>query len=509
MPAPDLLTPAFLLVPERDYTFGPAVGELCASAGFAPDPEQQLILDAVFGEVQGMPAAREGLLVGPRQNFKSAVLEMIALGWMFVTNEPGVVMSAHQHKTIRGTFDHLCMLIERTPALRRYLAKEPIKSVGDEAIVLRDPDGTERFLMFATRSGRGYRGRSFGKLILDEYLYVQAGHEGALFPTQTTFPDWQRIGATSAGLPESDRARALRDRGRPMDRAAEPRFLYFEMCDDLPGVCRLGTDCTHVYGTIGCRYDDPARWERANFGVARGRITLDYIASERRSMSAEEFGRERNGYWDDPAAGSLPVFSEETWDGLRDRHSSVPDAGMVFGLHVSPLRDWSAIAFGGRTGAGRVHVETASRSKGGVRTYFRRPSTDWVVPWFRSRLEPAKGKPKFDGMTLVVWAGTAVDSLLPKLSEIRGLDIVELPRGEQPAACGHFQDLVSGGDLVHVGDPEMRASVTSIVRRPMGESSFVWSPRSSAGDITAAYAATGIAWHLANTEEYDPLDSVG
>lgn len=504
------VAPAFVHVPKWDYTLGAEVADLCALLGYAPDPEQEVFLDAVFGvrSSDGLPACEEATEIAGRQNLKTGEITQTELGWLFLTKEQRILHSAHEFSTSRDSFLLLRSLIEKK-SWANNLVRQFYASASFMGIVLTDG----RMLEFAARTTNQGRGKSAPKAIWDEGLELRPEHLGAQDAIKSTYPWAQTLIASSACKPYSEVLRAKVDKLRAQKMG--PREFGREFCDDLPGGCALGDECTHVIGTPGCRLDSVDRWKRTNPALGRIRpdgrgLTVAAIQRERRNQPQPLiFARERLGWHDELAVGSLPVFSEETWDGLRDRHSSVPDAGLVFGLHVSPLRDWSAIAFGGRTGAGRVHVETASRSKGGVRTYFRRPSTDWVVPWFRSRLEPAKGKPKFDEMTLVVWAGTAVDSLLPKLSEIRGVDIVELPRGEQPAACGHFQDLVSGGDLVHVGDPEMRASVTSIARRPMGESSFVWSPRSSAGDITAAYAATGIAWHLANTEDYDPLDSVG
>ena len=109
--------PAYLLVPEFDYTLGSQVAEVSALAGFAPDATQAMILDGVFAERNGLPAAFEALLVGPRQNFKSGVLEQIMLGWMFVTGESGATWTAHIADTARGSFEHLSGLIERTPSL--------------------------------------------------------------------------------------------------------------------------------------------------------------------------------------------------------------------------------------------------------------------------------------------------------------------------------------------------------------------------------------------------------
>ena len=57
-----LLKPTYLHEPARVETFGPLVADLCDRAGFAPDPEQELILDNVFAiRPDGKPAAFEFL----------------------------------------------------------------------------------------------------------------------------------------------------------------------------------------------------------------------------------------------------------------------------------------------------------------------------------------------------------------------------------------------------------------------------------------------------------------
>src|SRR3546814_16262760 len=88
--------PTYLHVPEYVETFGPEVADICARAGFAPDPEQELILDATFAILpNGKPAAFEVDMVGPRQNFQTGVLKMIELGWLLVTVERWTIHSAH------------------------------------------------------------------------------------------------------------------------------------------------------------------------------------------------------------------------------------------------------------------------------------------------------------------------------------------------------------------------------------------------------------------------------
>ena len=464
--------PAYWFAPEYDYTLGPQVCDVAALAGFAPDAVQAPILDAVFGERHGLPAAFEALLVGCRQNFKSGALEQTFLGWMFVTGEPGATWTAHEHDTVRGSFEHLAALVENTPALSRQVSSI-LEGQHDERIVLKG----DRLFQFRTRTGRGGRGRSYGKHVWDEYLYVSGTHEGTLMPTMSTFPDAQRVGATTAGKPESDRARSLRDRGRRGDSAKDPRLLYVEYADDLPGDCARGGDCTHLYGTPGCRYDDEERWMRANpaLGV---RITLDYVRNERRALSPDEFGRERLGYWDDPAESVAMAIEAGDWDALVDPDSEV--AGVpVFGLDVAPDRSWASIVAAGTSLAGRVHVEVTSR-KGVVD---HRAGTGWLLKRF-GRLVKA-----YPGLRVVLLGRSQAETFARRLEELGCLVEVVQP-GDWPATVSAFLDLVSTERLAHLGQVELDGAVDAAVLVPVGEEQSKYGRRKSAGQIGPLVAAT-------------------
>lgn len=487
----DLVAPAYLLVPEYDYTLGPLVADISALAGIPPDPEQQIGLDAVFGEQHGLPAVFEGLLVGPRQNYKSINLEQIELGWMFVTCEPGATWSAHQHKTARANFEHVASMIEHTPALSRHVIKI-LDGQGDEMIELKGGRfGEGRQFPFVTRSTRAGRGRAFGKQIWDEYLYVTKAHEGTLMPAMTTFPDAQRVGATSAGLGQSARARALRDRGRTQDRVREPRMYYIEYCDDLPGACAAGEDCSHLFGVSGCRYDDEARYLRANLGVARGRITLQYIRDERRSIDPGEFGRERLGYWDDPDEGDDMVgIDDDTWSDLEDAGSEIVGEP-VFALDVNPKRTWSTIVAAGLNEAGRKHVEvTVRRTKQGDLEPDHRPGTTWVLRRFRKLLK------LYPSLSVRILAKSQAETFGPRLAEL-GCNVEYIQPGDWPELVADMVDAIALGELVHIGQLEFDTAAASAVLVPVGEERSRWGRRKSAGEIgpimggTAALSGIG------------------
>ena len=490
MPA-EFVPPAFRLVPSWDYTLGVQVADIAALAGLPPDPEQQLGLDAVFGERHGLPVVFESLFVGPRQNYKSGLLEEVFLGWMFVTCEPGATWSAHQHKTVRGNFEHLAGMIEGTPALSRHV-KKIMDGQGDEDIVLKGGSNPRegRHFPFVTRSTRGGRGRSFGKQVWDEYLFVTKTHEGTLMPAMSTFPDAQRIGATSAGLGMSARARSLRDRGRLQDPEKDPRLLYLEWCDDLPGGCAAGPECSHVFGVEGCRYDDEERWKRANLAIGR-RITLQYIRDERRSLSPEEFGRERLGYWDEPTGDDALVGIEaEDWTALEDPASNIVGE-VTFALDVNPLRSWSTIGAAGLNSEGRKHFElTTRKGKDGDLSIDHRPGTTWLLPRFKKL---AKAYP---GARVRILAKSQAETFGVRL-EALGFQVEYIQPGDWPEMVADAVDAIAMQELVHLGQVELDLAVQSAVLVPVGEERNRWGRRRSEGEIgpvvvmTAALSGVG------------------
>lgn len=479
----EFVPPAFQLIPSYDYTLGLQVADIATLAGLPPDPEQQQGVDAIFGERRGLPVVFEALLVGPRQNYKSGELEMVELGWMFVTCEPGATWSAHQHKTARGNFEHLAGMIESTPALSRHVVKI-LDGQGDEDIVLRGPLGQDRHFPFVTRSTRAGRGRSFGKQIWDEYLYVTKTHEGTLMPAMSTFPDAQRIGATSAGIGISARARMLRDRGRLQDPEKDPRLLYLEWCDDLPGICAAGPECSHVFGQVeGCVLDDEARWRRANLAIDR-RITIQYVRDERRSMDALEFWRERMGRWDEPTGDDALVgIEDEAWVALEDPASNIVGE-VVFGLDVNPIRSWSSIMASGLNPDGKKHVElTTRKGKDGELSLDHRPGTTWLLPRFK-KLAKA-----FPGARVRILAKSQAETFGPRL-EALGFRVEYIQPGDWPEAVADTVDAIAMDELVHLGQVELDLAVASAVLVSVGEERNRWGRRKSDGEIGPVVAMT-------------------
>ena len=90
-----LVEPSYLRLPEWDKTFGDEVAGICEHANFGPDPQQELVLNAVFARRDdGLSAAFEiGEIVG-RQNMKTGSIKQMCIGWQFLFDERLVIYSA-------------------------------------------------------------------------------------------------------------------------------------------------------------------------------------------------------------------------------------------------------------------------------------------------------------------------------------------------------------------------------------------------------------------------------
>jgi hypothetical protein len=109
-----------------------AVAEI---AGMKPDPWQQLVVQKAMLIHEGRLATPEVGLCLPRQNGKGGVLEILALGRLFVLESPLTLHSAHLFKTSKEAYLRLRRLIQNSAAAR---PESPPVS-GDERRRGRDP----------------------------------------------------------------------------------------------------------------------------------------------------------------------------------------------------------------------------------------------------------------------------------------------------------------------------------------------------------------------------------
>lgn len=481
--------PAHLHVPEYSRTFGPDVAEVAEMAGFPPDPEQRMVLDALFAvDARDKSAAFETSVVACRQNMKTGVFKQAVLGWLFYTDEKLVVWSAHEFLTAQSAFLDLDELIGGSDWLRKRV-KHIYRGNGDEAIKL--TSGSR--LIFKTRTRGGGRGLSGSKVVLDEAFALQPMHMGALLPTLSAQPDPQVVYGSSAGLTDSEVLRGVRDRGRAGE---EPRLAYFEWCAPPPSeACDSGESCSHALGAEGCGCDKPELWQRANPAMGR-RITADYIAAERRALPPEEFGRERMGWWDDPTGGDSPI-PQDQWKDLVDTESPRPEYPAL-ALDVTPEQDMATIASAGRLADGSMHVDVLEHRSGAA----------WAVDRLAELAE------QLSPCAVVLYPGGQAGAYIPTLCEGDfGLDAASgywrlhlASKREYAQACGALVDDVHSGELRHRDRTELNDAVAGVRKKPIDDA-FTWSRQDSTVDISPLVAVTLAMWgHMMHGSDAGEID---
>lgn len=497
-----LVEPAFRNHPDYAYTYGPTIGRLSDRAGFAPDPEQQLVLtEGIFARTasDGV-AAFEVAVIGARQNIKTGLFKQAALGWMFLTFEELVVWSSHRFKTTMEAYVDLVGIISANEWMMEQVAT---MTKGSSNVAIEMKDG--RRLTFEARTGTGTRGMSAPKLILDEAFALEPAHIGTLMPLMSKYGDQgQILYGSSAGMAKSATLRSIRDRGRA---GGDPGLAYFEWADLGDGACARGDECSHHYSVEGCRLDEEWRWQRANPQLGR-RITVDYVRKERRSMSPAEFARERLGWWDEPDGTNDPLIPDAAWKQLTDIESQIV-TDPVFVLDAAPLSTWAVILAAGENAAGRVHVEITSRE--GRMDY--RPGVLWVVPRVRQMTLTAGLE------TLHIVKGSAAEALIPALEREwtdddgvthPGVAVEVMSWADYLPACQGFVTAVAGEDVAHIGQPELAGAVTSGVKGNQPDKGlWGWGRVAPTVDIAPLVAATAGYRLVANREDqYDVLDSI-
>lgn len=478
---PSLLAvePAYSSAPDYWKTFGDEVADLCALADFEPDPEQKLCLDQIFAVNKlGKSVAFEFCVVCPRQNLKTGLFKQAALGWLFVTEQPLVIWSAHEFTTADEAHRDLAALIEDSPFLNRRL-KHVHNSAQDKSIELKSGQRVK----FKARTKTGGRGLSAPKVVLDEAFAVMPEHVGAIMPAMSVQPDPQILYGSSAGLANSAVLRGIRDRGRL---GSSARLAYNEWCFP-PGTCERER-CEHAVGTPGCALDVVENLAKANPLLGRTRangtgLTLEYVLAEREAMAAFplEFGRERGGWWDEP--GAAEIFGPGKWEAC---FGSRPPGLKLGAFAVAITEDLSRAAIvGAGTYGNRVVVRPLQHG----------PRWDWVMPRALEIFKTHK-------VPLVVDGNGPAKPLIP-FFVADGIDVHVASHSEVLDAFAVTYRLVQDARLLHGHYEELNASLDGATTRSVGDRK-TWARRQSSSDLSVIEAMTLAAWRVAGPLEAPP-----
>jgi hypothetical protein len=464
--------PAWRWVPPYEETFGDLAAGLAVELGMVMDAEQRMVLDAIFAEsAPGVPTCFEVAAIAPRQNLKTATLEIAALTDVFLLDVRLHVWTAHLFRTARAAFEDMVRLIDGNDDFRKR-CKKPRTANGDEAIELL----TGQRIEFHARSKGGGRGLTGGRVTLDEGLFLAPAETGSLLPILATRRDAQVRYGSSAGLATSAVLRRLRDRGR---RGSDPRLAWFEWCAPEDARC-VEPLCAHEVGTVGCVLDREDLWQVANPALGR-RIDVDTLRAFRRSMDAGEFAREFLGWWDDPS-DTEPAFGAGFWEACAS--TAGPSGGFgALGL---------AVTVDGTRGC--IGAASVDAGVGHVKPLQHGPGTGWMVER-AAELQSAHGVP------VVLDGGGPAAVLIPHLEQA-GVDVRVLETREVLDACAGIFEWVRERRVRHQGYVELDEAVSGAVKRTVGDR-WAWGRRKSSADISPLEAVT-FALHATRLRDEDP-----
>ncbi len=462
MTASSLVEPAFRSVPSYAFTLGPEVGRLCELAGFAPDLQQQLGLDVIFARREDKRlAAQDFAVIAPRQNLKTGLFKQTCIGWLWLTDEPLIVWSAHEYPTSVEAFEDMAALVEDAPILQKRLHRMHT-SPGREAIELKS--GAR--LKFRARRKTAARGLSAPKLVLDEAFALHANQLGSLLPLILAQADAQVLYGSSACLPESDELFRIVQVGRA---GMDASMGYLEWCDNQPRNCALA-ECQHHPGEPGCVMDDLARWYAANPSLGR-RLPLENVQKLRIKLPAEEFGREILGWHDESASGLL--FDSVQWS--KQIALARPD-GPVFAVDMPESR--RSVSIGGAAADERGPVVWLEDQRAG---------TGWVVDACNELDD------KYQPAGFVIDQGGPAAALIPDFLDA-GLIPLTPTTADVAISCQKMVDLVKLDAVRHMGSRELDMAVVGCQARPYRDGGFFFGRRLSDVDISPLVAVTLALW---------------
>lgn len=437
--------------------------------GYHLDGWQQLILRDLLGQnEQRKWAALEAVLLVPRQNGKTAVIEALEIVHLFLFRTKLIIHTAHLFDTAYESYLRMCQIIDDCPALKKYVKATPSGN-GKVAIILHAKYGGGRLLYKARGNGQ-IRGFSGDLVILDEAYAVDQEMIAALIPALSARSNPQVVYLSSTGTEDSHVLLKVRDRGL----AHEPRIALWEWCADADA-----------------DLDDIDQLYKANPALGI-RLTLDYILNvERGSMDDKKYARERLGLWHDNSI-KVPIdLKLWTSRGLKEREFEFSNitSRVCVAVDAAPDRSRASIGLAGYTADGLKQVEVLHSD----------PGISWCVDLvdrlYRSETNPPP-------LAVAIQSGGRAGALIPEL-EALGIEVMPFGAQQIMSATGFLYDAVEDGTLIHLDDTTLLTGLSGArkynIGGKVGEDEFNgwgWSRADTTVDITGVCAITYALWAL-------------
>ncbi|MCR5370351.1 MAG: hypothetical protein K6E83_06540 [Clostridium sp.] len=463
--------PRIRIEPERVGTDGAGAGMLMSAYGCALDPWQQSVLDCWLGKDQyGEYNVTSAGLALPRQNGKNVCLEAREFYGMVITGER-ILHTAHQVRTSKKSFRRLVAMFtdKRHPEIMDIVRNIRYTN-GEECIELENGASIE-FSARSRQAARGFDGISL--VVYDEAQELTDDQVEATMATlSASATGWRQI--IYAGTPPYP--------GCPGEVFRRRRTIC--IVDKGP------YDAWHEWSVDAKSVDDIAADERSLWYMTNPalgiRLTEEFTAEERRTMSKDGFCRERLGWWS-------PILEQRTeyaidaalWDSCRSDEPK-PEGKTAFGVKFTA--DGAEVCLCGAViradGSARVTLISRQPTGHGLK---------WLAVFLNERYEKAS--------CVVVDGRNGVDVLVEKISSTwryKGSVIRPTAKEVIASVSGLTAALTEKTVDWFTGQEDLRDSAITSTKRPIGGG---WG---FGGDNSGPIEAAALALWGAKTSKRDP-----
>lgn len=471
-------------------TMGPQVSRVMTDLGMPPMPWQRYVYDVALEVLpSGAFAYRKAALSVMRQQGKTASAYGLMVWRCMAFPRQNVIYTAQDRGMARQRLEEEMWPMLQASPFRRYWTWRAIN--GGESLTCR-LNGSRIHISSNTESAG--HGPPLDFAFMDEvFAHRDDRLQQALSPAMMTREEYGQLWwGSNAGTEKSVFLNDQRLVGRTAVEAYwtsgdAPSVAYFEWGPDeslpehepstwvscMPGLCPAPP----------CRCSPDRAW-RHTTSVPTVRTEYDGMSANPGAFARAFLNVTRT---------SIPVVDpnvpRDAWAKSVDQGSR-PTGRVVFGLDVTPSREWSTIAAAGWRDDGRMHLEIVDRRRG----------TDWVVPALKrlARLHTP--------LAVVLDGRSPAHSLKPGLLSVgfaepadrrrpRPGDLLVLDTQQAIAACSTWVDRVRADQVRHIDQPSLGAAVGSAVTRPVSDA-WMFGRRISGLDICPLMATVFAGYAL-------------
>jgi len=258
-------------------------------------------------------AAREALLLVPRQNGKSLVLMIRMIMGALVLNDKTIMYSAHDYRTSLDFWLAMLDTLEASPLLKKRIFKT--RNSAAERKIIFDNGNTITMISRTANAGRGLHP---DLVVFDEAFSVGPEIVASVMPSQAARPNPQTIWASSAGSMLSTELIALRKR---LHSRSDPYLTGWDW-----------------FAELDHEVSDPATHAEANPSLGFF-LRHEELGRQCLTMRPQDFRREHLGQWADVIIDR--VFDPEDLEDVTTSPRSAPSdhiaCGLAFGVEITQL----------------------------------------------------------------------------------------------------------------------------------------------------------------------------